>query len=53
MDESGDLKTEITKSQVGPPSPKVNPSNLRFCNFGFKIPGLVHFQIPAPLDDES
>ena len=24
-------------------------SNLRFCNFGFKFPGLVQFQIPPNL----
>jgi hypothetical protein len=44
-DESGHLKTEITKSQIGPANRRIDPSNLTFCNFGFEMPGFVQFQI--------
>jgi len=48
MDESGQLKSEISKSQIGPAPARVCVSNLKFCNFGFELPtwsGFVRFQI--------
>src|SRR4030095_15238408 len=44
LDESGDLKAEIPKSEIGPAIQKAGSSNLSFCNFGFEMPGFVQFQ---------
>jgi len=51
LDESGHLKTEITRSQIGLKTAGSNPSILTSCNFGFEMPGFVQFR-NSPLNSQ-
>jgi hypothetical protein len=42
------LKTEITRFQIGPANRRVNPSDLRSCNFGFELSDRPISEIPSP-----